>query len=203
MAGTSTGERRIKVLVLGGIGSGKSTVARVFASLGATVIEADRIGHQVLEPDGAAYGEVAERWPAVADGSRIDRAALARIVFTDVDQLRELEAITHPLIRGEILRRVEAVSPVPVVVELPLLAMELGEGWVRVVVDAPSRERILRSVARGMDERDVVARVDAQPERNEWLARADHIIINGGTLEELEAAAVDVWETISANAPPE
>ena len=199
MAVTSTGAGRIKVLVLGGMGSGKSTVTRVFAALGATVIEADRIGHQVLEPDGAAYGEVARRWPSVAGGSRIDRAALARIVFTDVAQLRELEAITHPLIRREILRRVEAAAPAPVVVELPLLSMELGEGWIRVVIDAPRRERILRSVARGMNERDVVARVGAQPERNQWLARADHIIINGGTLDELEAAAVDVWETISAN----
>ncbi|UCG41653.1 MAG: dephospho-CoA kinase, partial [Acidimicrobiia bacterium] len=72
------------VLVLtGGIGSGKSTVAGILAARGADVIEADRLGHAVLAPDGAAHAAVVERWPEVATGGAIDRRALGRIVFGD------------------------------------------------------------------------------------------------------------------------
>ena len=198
MAEPSTHERQVRVLVQGGMGSGKSTVAKVFARLGAIVIEADSIGREILDPGGRAFDDVANRWPqAVRDGV-IDRKALAAVVFTDLDQLLELEAITHPLIEAEILARVAAASPAPVVVEVALAKMLLADGWVRVVVDTDEKERVRRAVARGFDERDTRARVRVQPDRTEWLAQADHVINNCGSIAELESAAAAIWGLIVA-----
>ncbi len=187
------------MLVVGGIGSGKSTVAGMFGNLGAVVIEADAIGHQVLEPGGLASAAVKRRWPEAARSGAIDRRALAAIVFTDADQLLELEAITHPLIRAEIIGRAAAAAPGPVVVEMPLVRMALGSGWVRVFVDADLDTRLLRAVERGFDEHDARARAAAQPDRVEWLAQADHVLYNGGTLDELEADATALWQEIAGS----
>ena len=101
---------QVLLVLSGGIGSGKSTVGRRLAERGMAVIDADEVGHRVLEPDGAAFDEVAQRWPEVVSEDSIDRTALGRVVFGDAAQLRELEAITHPAIRAEIESRPDAVS---------------------------------------------------------------------------------------------
>lgn len=189
---------RVRVLVIGGIGSGKSTVAGVFGDLGAVVIEADAVGHEILEPSGGAYDDVAAHWPQVVTAGHIDRSALAAIVFSDVAHLRVLESITHPRIRDVILARVAAVAPDPVVVELPLATGMFDETWVRVVVEADEAIRIDRVVGRGSDEEDVRARIAAQPDREEWLATADYVIANNGTVRDLESDARHVWERILA-----
>ena len=186
----------VRVLVIGGIGSGKTRVAHVFGDLGALVIEADVVGHEVLEPAGAAYADVAAHWPQVLAEGRIDRSALAAIVFSDVGQLGVLESITHPHIRDVILARAAAAAPDPVVVEFPLGTAMFDETWVRVLVDADEATRVGRAVDRGSDEDDVRARISAQPGREEWLASADYVIVNDGTVEDLEANARDVWERI-------
>lgn len=177
----------------GGIGSGKSTAVAAFAGLGAVVIEADSIGHEILEPEGAAYARVAARWPEVVSEGRIDRALLAAIVFSDAGQLVELEAIAHPLIAEEIAARVAAAGDRDVVVELPLASDLAGPGWTRVVVDAPRAVRLERAVRRGMDTADVAGRMAAQPERDVWIADADFVIDNEGTTEELEAQVRELW----------
>jgi dephospho-CoA kinase len=179
--------------VSGGIGSGKSAAVASFATLGAVVIEADRIGHEILEPGGAAHARVAARWPQVVHGARIDRAKLAAIVFSDPEQLVELEAIAHPLIAEEIAARVAAAGDRDVVIELPLSSDLAGPGWTRVVVDAPETLRLERSVRRGMDTADVAGRMAAQPDREVWIAGADYVIDNEGTLDELEARVRELW----------
>ena len=83
-----------RVVLCGGIGSGKSTVGTLLAARGAFVIDADEVGHRVLEPGGRAFDPVAGRWPSVVVDNAIDRGALGRIVFDDAAQLAELEAIT-------------------------------------------------------------------------------------------------------------
>src|SRR5665811_1122278 len=83
-----------RILVGGGIGSGKSRAGLRFAELGATVVEADRLGHEVLEPDGAAFATVAELWPEVLVDGHIDRRALAVIVFADSARLKAV-SYTH------------------------------------------------------------------------------------------------------------
>ncbi len=183
------------MLLSGPIGSGKSTVRRLLENKGFTAIDADTIGHAVLLPDGLAFDAVAQRWPGVVVNGAIDRSRLAAIVFADVRQLRELEAITHPAIGAEIVRRVAAAGDRDVVVELPLLRPPFsngGEGWHRLVVVGDAAIRLARAVDRGMDEDDVRRRMAAQPREAEWRAVADSVIVNDGSFDEL-AAAVDAW----------
>ena len=175
----------------GGLASGKSAVRSLLAGAGVATIDADGVGHEVLEPDGPAFGQVADRWPEVVSNGSIDRKALAAVVFNDMSQLRELEAITHPHIFDRILRRVKG-EPGPVVVEIPVLDHGLGDGWRRMLVDAPDEVRLERAVARGMTRADAVARIASQPSRAEWLSVADLVIPNRGSLEELGAAVSDV-----------
>jgi dephospho-CoA kinase len=189
----------LRLVISGGIGSGKSTVASRLRALGAHVIEADLVGHEVLEPGGAAYESVTERWPSVVIGGVIDRGALAEIVFADVGQLRELEALTHPAIAAEIRRRVAGVETGVIAVELPVGSDLVGTGWVRVIVEAPVAVRLARSVARGQGEEDVRNRMDTQPSREEWRSGADYVIANDGTRAELMARVDELWaELMSA-----
>lgn len=171
-------------LVSGGIGSGKSAVRELLGDGGFLTIDADSIGHRVLEPDGPAYDEVAARWPGTIVEGQVDRQALGRIVFDDVVQLRELEAITHPHIFGTIKGLVNE-NEAPVAIELPLISHGLGEGWQRLIVDATDEIRLERLIDRGMSESNARARMAAQPSRREWLGIADLVLPNHGTIEEL------------------
>jgi len=153
---------------------------------GILAIDADEVGHEVLEPDGPAFSEVAAAWPQVVSEGRIERASLAAIVFAREAELKRLESITHPHIFGTITRRVEDFDGV-VVVEAPILQHGLGTGWDRIVVDVEDEARLDRAVARGLTRDEAKARMAAQPTREEWLAHADVVIPNHGTIEELEA----------------
>ncbi len=189
-----------RILLGGGIGSGKSTVAGLLRERGAFVIDADRVGHSVLEPGGVAHRAVALRWPECVRGGTVDRHALGRIVFADPEALVELERITHPAIARTIGRMVaEAAAPV-VVVEVPLLKLDLDGEWTVVFVDAPQGVRVERLVGRGMAESDVRARMAAQPAREEWLARADHVITNTGSERELADAVARLWQELGDGA---
>jgi dephospho-CoA kinase len=190
--------RPLRVIVSGGIGSGKTTVTRLLGERGVVVIEADRIGHEILEPGGAAFDVVAGRWPEVVVSGRIERSRLAAIVFSDQEQLAELEAITHPLIGAEIARRVNEAEDRDVVVELPVADDRADSGWIRVVVDAPGAIRETRAVARGMARADVARRLAAQPGRNSWLSRADYVIDNRGSLTDLETQVDELWADLTA-----
>ena len=198
MSPPSTERQPLRLVVSGGIGSGKSTVTARLRDLGAVVIEADLLGHEVLEPGGAAFSAVAARWPSVVADGVIDRSALAEIVFADLDQLQELEALTHPAIGAEIRRRLDVAASLPVVLELPLVSDLAGTGWIRVVVDADEETRVDRSVARGNDEEDVRRRVAAQPPAEEWRDSADHVIQNDGTRAELMKAVDELWALLTS-----
>lgn len=175
------------MVISGGIGSGKSAVGASLARRGVGVIDADAVGHRVLEPDHPCHRRVAERWPEVVVDGRIDRRALGRIVFADPDALAELESITHPAIRDEIRREIEAIEMPAVAVELPFVRPFLEGVDVRLVVDAPDDVRRSRLRERGMQEDEIEARMAAQPSRDEWLASADVVVDNGGDLDDLEA----------------
>ena len=155
------------------------------AEAGVVTIDADSVGHTVLEPDGPAFGAVAERWPGVLSKGHIDRRALAQIVFDDPAELAELEGITHPHIFDTIRGRVEEI-PGPVVVEVPVLKPVFGPGWLRMVVDSRDDEKLHRAVGRGMEEVDARARLAAQPSREEWLAVADLVVPNHGSMADLK-----------------
>ena len=180
------------ILISGGIGSGKSVVGQALADRGFLVIDADSVGHEVLEPRTRANAAVAERWPGAMVGQSVDRRALAMVVFKDHAQLAELEAITHPAIRQRIISQVEAAGERDIVVELPLLSNLMGDGWLRVIVDAPLDVRIERLEGRGLDRVDIEARLRSQPTPEKWIAAADYVIDNHGTIHEL-AGAVDLF----------
>ncbi|MGB5187676.1 MAG: dephospho-CoA kinase [Acidimicrobiia bacterium] len=180
----------MRVLLGGGIGCGKSLAGRRFAALGAVVVDADRLGHAVINTGGEAHERVRLRWPSVMTDSGIDRAALGRVVFGSSEQLRELEAMTHPAI----ILRITAIArdAADLVVEVPLILDSPGD-WTAVYVDTAPDRCVRRAVDRGLDEQSVRRRMDHQPERCEWLAWADRILDNNGTPEELAVGVEELW----------
>lgn len=174
-------------------------MADLLAERGAVVISADAQGHAVLEAGGEAFEAVAARWPEVMEDGFISRGRLAAIVFADPDALSELESLTHPAIAGRIQRLVAAAGRRPVVLEVPVLAGPVAHPdgmWHRVLVVAPAELRRSRSIERGLDPDDVERRMEAQPSAEEQRAWADEIIVNGGSLEALEAEVDALWHRL-------
>jgi dephospho-CoA kinase len=183
----------LHILLGGGIGAGKGAAGHRFGMLGATVVEADRIGHALLEPGEAVADAVAQRWPGVVVGGTIDRASLARIVFADADALAELERMTHP----HIVRRISELAQRhrDLVVEVPVLLAPAGN-WTRVLVRAPASVRRARAVARGGIPDDIDRRMARQASRDAWMNWADEIIDNAGTLDELHQQVDALWRRL-------
>ena len=175
----------------GGIGAGKSTVARLLAERGAVVVDVDALGRSVLAHDEVRHAVVAEFGDGVLDaGGGIDRAALAREVFSCEGRLTDLEAISHPAIDREIARHLEALASDPpdlVVLDMAVLVesdrgkLPNGRGYTEVVVvEAHADVRLERLVARGMAADDARARMAAQATDAERRAVADHVLVNDG-----------------------
>jgi dephospho-CoA kinase len=181
------------VLLGGGIGAGKSSVAELFVAAGFNLVEADRIGAAVLGPGTAATRVVASEWPDVVTDDVVDRSALARIVFSSQVELKRLESITHPAIRGEIERIVSSTSR-DIVVEVPLTTLGLGGTWLKIAVVADEDTRIARAILRGGEPDDVRRRVDSQVSDGVWAEWADIVVQNSGSWTGTERQVVAVIE---------
>lgn len=191
----------------GGIGSGKSTVARILEQRGAVVFDADALARQAVEPGTPGHDAVVDRFGAnvLGPGGELDREALASIVFADPAARRDLEAIVHPEVRRLFAEGCEAYrdDDVVVVFSAPLL-VETGMHTafeVLVVVSTPVEsqiERLLRDRAMGED--SIRARIAAQAPLEEKAAVADVIVDNEGTLEELEAQVDRLWAELRIRA---
>ncbi len=182
-----------RVVVAGGIGSGKSTVIGVLSELGWSVINADEVGHEVLM-DPEVIEAVAARWPRAVTDGEVSRSALAAVVFADPGELFTLEGITHPLIAGRIESWVDSVAE-PLAVEVSVLKVA-NPGWgPLVIVHAAKSVRRERALERGMKAADVEARMAAQPTDAELLAAANVVIDNQGTVEDLVESVrrFDLW----------
>jgi dephospho-CoA kinase len=186
----------------GGVGSGKSTVSALLAEHGAVVIDADAIAREVVEPGTPGFAAVVARFgdDIVRDG-RLDRPALAAIVFNDPAALQDLNAIVHPLV-GERVAALAAAAPsdATVVYDVPLLA-ESGatDRYDAVVmVMAPVEVRLQRLAERGMASDEAKARMAAQATDEQRRAIADEIIENAGTRAELAAAVDKLWGRLLA-----
>jgi dephospho-CoA kinase len=194
-------DRQVRVLLTGGIGAGKSSVGELLRARGALVIDADQIGHQVLEPGGEAFDRVSNTWPSVVVDGVIDRRRLADIVFRDPSELERLESFTHAAIRERIASMIQQAAEQVVVVEVPLLTDFMGEGWLRVVVDTDPEARLQRLRRRGMEEDDASRRIAAQPARTEWVASADVMIDNSVDPEALEIQVGALWGLLTSGRP--
>lgn len=194
----------ILVGLTGGIGAGKSTVSALLAERGAVVIDADAITHELQRAGTPVLAAIVERFGdgvLAADGE-LDRPALAAIVFNDADELAALNAIVHPAVGAEMAERMAAVAETDhvVVLDVPLL-VESGRADMAgiVVVDVAPEVALDRLVhQRGVPEDDARARMGRQASREDRLAKADRVIDNSGTLDELEAQVDDVWAWMQA-----
>jgi len=196
----------------GGIGSGKSTVSRQLAGLGATVIDADAIVHELQAPGSPMLAEIAAAFgPGVIDAEgRLDRTALGAIVFREAAARERLGSIVHPPVAAEIARRVAQARSQGVavlVLDIPLLfeGRKAGTGTAAalqfdatVVVWAPEDAQIQRQIARdGCSREEALRRIRAQLPLHEKKALADFVIDNSGTPEETERQVRALWETLS------
>ncbi len=189
----------------GGIGSGKSTVARLLEERGAVVFDADLLAREAVEPGTPGHAAVIERFGAdvLAPGGELDREALASIVFADPSARRDLEQIVHPEVRRLFAEGSEAYRDTDrvVVFSAPLL-VETGMHTafeILVVVSATVAtqiERLMRQ--RGMSEASIRARIDAQAPLEDKAAAADFVVENEGTLDELESQVERLWNDLSA-----
>ena len=178
----------------GGIGSGKSLVAKRLAELGATVIDSDQIAHDITAPHGAAIPLIQASFGTellAADGS-LDRPKMRRLAFNDPNALHLLEAITHPLIHAETLRQASQAhenGALYLVFMVPLL-VESGN-WSQlidhlIVVDCPQELQIARVMQRSnLDRRQIEQIMSKQASREDRLAAADMILLNDGGLDKL------------------
>lgn len=191
----------------GGIGSGKSTVARMLEERGAVVFDADLLAREAVEPGTPGHAAVIERFGAdvLAPGGELDREALASIVFADPSARRDLEQIVHPEVRRLFAEGSEAYHDTDriVVFSAPLL-VESGMHTafeILVVVSATVAtqiERLMRQ--RGMSEPAIRARIDAQAPLEDKAAVADFLVDNEGTLAELQSQVERLWHDLSARA---
>ncbi|HTH74338.1 MAG TPA: dephospho-CoA kinase [Trinickia sp.] len=171
----------------GGIGSGKTTVADLFAKHGIAIVDTDVIAHRVTAPGGAAMPLIEQAFgaPFVAPDGSLDRAKMRALVFSDNEAKAKLEAIMHPLIRAETEREREAASGPYVVIVVPLL-VESGAWKTRVdrvlVVDCGIETQIARVMRRNAFSREqVLAIIARQATREARLAAADDVVVNDAT----------------------
>jgi dephospho-CoA kinase len=182
----------------GGIGSGKSTVADLFAARSVPVVDTDVIAHQITAPGGLAMPQIREQFGpqfVAADGS-MDRARMRALVFSDESARKRLEAITHPLIRSETDRASRAAQGTYVIVVVPLL-VESGTWSKRVDrvldVDCSVETQIARVMRRNAFTREqVLAIIARQVTREARLIAADDVVVNDGASLESLGKDVDV-----------
>ena len=178
----------LRIGLTGGIASGKSTVADLFADLGAPVIDTDVIAREVVEPGQPALADIEQRFGAgvIDDGGRLDRRALRDIIFSDEEARLDLEAILHPRIGAETRRQAEAAGGNYQLIVVPLLVgSKLIEFVDRVlVVDCDEETQIKRLLARDAESVEQARRIlAAQASREERLSIADDVILNSGSLD--------------------
>ncbi len=194
----------ILVGLTGGIGSGKSTVSEMLAARGAVIVDADAIVREIQEPGSPVINQLVEAFgPSVVDSSgALDRQAMANIVFTDPDALKKLNGIVHPAVGAEMNRRVldQRETHNVVVLDIPLLTENPREGLqARIVVDVPEELQIARLVEfRGFSGDDARARMSRQATRAERLSKADFVVDNSGTREDLVAQVDALWAWLNA-----
>lgn len=199
----------ILVALTGGIGSGKSSVAKRLVDRGAVLIDADATVRELQQPGEPVFAWMVERWgdPIVDRDGTLNRQAVADIVFNDTDELKALEAVIHPEVRNRMAERITALASTDSVVvqDLPLM-VEWGGGRRGtsgvIVVDTPVELAIARLVEhRGFTRADAEARMKNQATREQRLKLADFVVDNSGSLGDLDDQVDRCWQWIVGLAP--
>lgn len=193
--------RALKLVIglTGGIGSGKSTVAQMFAELGVQVIDTDEISHRLTAANGQAMPLIAQAFgqDAVAADGSLDRAAMRQRIFADASVRKKLEDILHPLIREEVGRLLHQSNTAPYTIVVVPLLFETGAYQPLLnrilVVDCPEPLQIQRAAARShLDENTVRQIMAAQCSREQRLAAADDVILNENSLDKLQQEVLSI-----------
>lgn len=191
--------KKLFVGLTGGIGSGKSTVAELFQESGAAVIDSDLLSHQLAQAGGEAIPEIRAAFgPEFLDANgALDRAKMRQLVFSNPDAKRRLESILHPMIRSHMLAQALATETAPYVLLVVPLLFETPNYHELVqrtlVVDCPEATQIARTMQRSsLSEAEVRAIMAQQLARPERLRRADDVIHNDGTMDQLRQQVAEL-----------
>lgn len=191
----------LQVGLTGGIGAGKSEVARIFAEFGAYIIDTDELAREAVAPNSDGLLAIAHVWPQFVRGGALDRAALAEVVFSDPQALNRLSEIVHPFVRRLAAEHASHAKPDQLVVHVVPLLFESGYIDMvekSVVVVAPAEQRIARVVARDhSDAAHVLARMNMQIDPEEARARADYVIDNDGDVAHLREQTRAVYDALT------
>lgn len=195
----------MRVGLTGGIGSGKSAVAALFAEFGAFIIDTDLLARDAVEPMSDAVLAIARVWPGVVRGGTLDRGALAEIIFADPAAREQLNAIVHPQVRRLAIEREQHARIGQMRVHVVPLLFETDYAKLvdrTVLVVAPEAERIARIIARDhTDEAHVRARMAAQIAVDVARELADYVIENNGDVAQLRTRAGSVYSALTVQAP--
>lgn len=186
-----------RVVLTGGIASGKTTVANLFAELGVPVIDTDIIAREVVEPGQPALAAVVEAFgrDVLDDDGRIDRRRMRERIFADPDARRRLEGILHPAIRSAMEHQSREAGGVYQVLVIPLLAEGKRRDHVDrvLLVDVPEELQVERLMGRdGVSREQAQASLDAQASRAARLAMADDVVLNTGRVDDLREKVAEL-----------
>ncbi len=193
--------------LLGGIGSGKSTVAEIFRQLGAGILDADKVGHQVLRLP-AVRAAIGGRWgqDVIGKDGEVDRKALAKIVFgshpQSLRELEELERITHPEIRKQLKVQINEMAKQGVQIAILDAPVLLKAGWnnfcdALIFVDAPLEQRQARATARGWTIEEFARREACQESTEEKRRLANFVVDNSQDFRYISSQVERLWQSLS------
>ena len=186
----------------GGIGTGKTEVSRLLEQLGATVINADQVGHEAYTPHSEAWQEVVRTFgnDILQENGEIDRRKLGGIVFADPEQLATLNGIMHPRMAAIVKEKLESLAKQGTDVAVVEAAVLFEAGWDALVGEVWTTESLAERVVERLQQRNGFApeeirkRIASQMPAEDRARRADEVIANDGEMEDLEAAVREVWK---------
>ena len=186
----------------GGIGTGKTEVSRLLEQLGATVINADQVGHEAYTPHSEAWQEVVRTFgkDILQENGEIDRRKLGGIVFADPEQLATLNGIMHPRMAAIVKEKLEGLAKQGTDVAVVEAAVLFEAGWDALVGEVWTTESLAERVVERLQQRNGFApeeirkRIASQMPAEDRARRADEVIANDGEMEDLEAAVREVWK---------
>lgn len=181
----------------GGIGSGKTTVANLFAEHGVPIIDADVIAREITQPHEKAYEAIVRHFghQIILPSDQLDRAQLRKIIFAQTRERRWLENLLHPIIRDKIEQRIHLIDAPYCITVIPLLLEVTPYSFIDriLIIDTPEIQQIDRVIKRDKIEKETVyAILESQIAREERLTQADDVIINDGSLADLETQVTNL-----------